>query len=388
MRISIVAGARPNFVKVAPLVREFRAAGARVRIIHTGQHYDANMSVLFFEQLRIPLPDINLGVGSGSHVLQIAEVMRRLEPELLEHPPEALVVVGDVNSTFAAALAGQKLGCRIAHVEAGLRSFDRSMPEEINRTLTDSLSEWLFTSELAASDNLLREGISAQRVRLVGNVMIDSLQEHLPNARALRIPEQFGLSPSAYAVLTVHRPENVDAPERLESILEAAGELARDVPVVFPVHPRTRERIREFGLEDILNGSGIIRVEPQGYLSMLGLLDQARIVLTDSGGIQDETTALRVPCLTLRESTERPVTVSVGSNRLVGTRKHEIGLAVRQALRGPHRLGRVPEAWDGGAAKRIAAAIREELTQATPVDRRSLTIARDQERTSLVSPVR
>jgi UDP-N-acetylglucosamine 2-epimerase (non-hydrolysing) len=360
MYITLIAGARPNFMKIAPLVRAFDAAGIERRIVHTGQHYDRRMSDTFFEELQIPEPDVNLGVGSGSHVQQLAEVMRRLECEFNEHRPDALVVVGDVNSTLAAALASNKLGIAVAHVEAGLRSFDRSMPEEINRVLTDAISDWLYTSEPEADSNLAREGIPADRVQLVGNVMIDTLLHHLPQARERAPHKTFQLRPQDYAVLTLHRPSNVDDPQRLQSILRAVHSISEQMPVLFPVHPRTRSRLEQFGLSNCPEFNGYLDVEPLGYIDMLGLVDSARLVLTDSGGLQEETTALGIPCLTLRENTERPVTVLQGSNRLVGWRTNDIAGAVQAALDGPPRIGAAPALWDGRAATRIA----EHLTQA------------------------
>ncbi|HEX6986245.1 MAG TPA: UDP-N-acetylglucosamine 2-epimerase (non-hydrolyzing) [Planctomycetaceae bacterium] len=353
--LTLIAGARPNFMKIAPLARALSEAGAAVRIVHTGQHYDERMSGAFFRELDIPEPDVNLGVGSGTHVAQISEVMRRLEAEFNEHTPSAVVVVGDVNSTLAAALTAVKLGLPVAHVEAGLRSGDRTMPEETNRIVTDAVSDWLFTSEPAGAENLRREGVAEEKIHFAGNVMIDTLQAHVASARALDAPASFGLEPRRYAVLTLHRPSNVDDPERLGSIMKAIRTLAGRMPVVFPVHPRTAGRIREFGFD---GGDGrLMLVEPQSYLPMLGLVDSARLVLTDSGGLQEETTALRVPCLTLRENTERPVTVEVGSNRLVGWRTDAIVQAFERVLDGPERTGRLPDMWDGRAAERIAAVL-------------------------------
>lgn len=341
-------------MKIAPLVRAFQSVRAHVRIIHTGQHYDERMSDTFFRELSIPEPDINLGVGSGSHVAQIAEIMRLLEPEFAGHRPDVLVVVGDVNSTVAAALAATKCGIPVAHVEAGLRSFDRTMPEEINRVLTDAMSQWLFTSEPAAAENLRREGVPDERIHYVGNVMIDTLLEHLERARALDTPGQLGLPALGYAVLTLHRPSNVDDPRRLEAILRSVHELSRRMPVVFTLHPRTRSRMETFGFFGRPELNGYRAIEPQGYLSMLGLVAGARLLLTDSGGLQEESTALRVPCLTLRENTERPITVEMGSSRLVGWRTDEIVTAAEAVLAGESRIGAVPETWDGMSAVRIA----------------------------------
>ncbi|HUT89219.1 MAG TPA: UDP-N-acetylglucosamine 2-epimerase (non-hydrolyzing) [Thermoguttaceae bacterium] len=362
MKISLIAGARPNFMKIAPLARALSDAGIQPRIIHTGQHYDARMSETFFRELNIPDPDVNLGVGSGTHVWQISETMRCLELEFTENRPDAVLVVGDVNSTLAAALTATKLGIRVGHVEAGLRSLDRSMPEEINRVVTDSVSDWLFTSEPSAEDNLRREGVAPERIHPVGNVMIDTLRSHLDSAKAMRRHEKLGLKAGSYAVLTLHRPSNVDRPEQLESIMRAVHRVSGQLPVVFPIHPRTESRIRQFGFLDRDELNGFTSIEPQGYLAMLSLMESSRFVLTDSGGIQEETTALRVPCLTLRENTERPVTIDLGSNQLVGSRTEDILAAVQRILDGPTRIGRVPESWDGRTAERIARLL-EDLVQ-------------------------
>ncbi len=361
MHATLIAGARPNFMKIAPLVCAFDGAGISRRIVHTGQHYDRAMSGGFFEELGIPEPDANLGVGSGSHVAQLAEVMRKLEGEFMEHRPRVVVVVGDVNSTLAAALTANKLGIAVAHVEAGLRSGDRSMPEEINRVLTDGIADWLYTSEPEADENLSREGIPAERVIPVGNVMIDTLRWHLPAARERSVEAQrrWELERGKYAMLTLHRPSNVDDRERLESILRGVHAVSAEMPVVFPVHPRTRSRLESFELAGRSELNGYRATEPLGYLDMLGLVDGARLVLTDSGGLQEETTALGVPCLTLRENTERPITILEGSNRLVGWRTEAITAAAAEVLRGPERSGRAPALWDGKAAERIAGHLAE-----------------------------
>jgi len=359
--LTLIAGARPNFMKIAPLVRAFDAAGLPWRLVHTGQHYDERMSQTFFDELDIPRPHVNLEVGSGSHVWQTTEVMRRLEGEFREHPPAAVVVVGDVNSTLAAALTANKLGIPVAHVEAGLRSGDRTMPEEVNRLLTDRISDWLFTSEPAGNHNLQREGIDDSRVYLAGNVMIDTQTQHLEQARQRRNLEALGLQERKYTVLTLHRPANVDDAERLESILRAVHEICRELPVVFPVHPRTKSRIAEYGFGGRAELNGYTATEPVGYLDMLGLIDTARLVLTDSGGLQEETTALRVPCLTIRENTERPVTIDEGSNRLVNWRTDAVLEAARETLAGPERTGNVPATWDGRASQRIAEYLKTAL---------------------------
>ncbi len=354
VRVCLVAGARPNFMKIAPVARALESQGVAHAIVHTGQHYDERMSEAFFRELEIPPPLANLEVGSGSAVVQTAEIMRRLEPVLLEYRPDWVVVVGDVNSTVAAALAASKLGLRVAHVEAGLRSFDRSMPEELNRIVTDALSDRLFASEPSGVANIKREGIDERRIVLVGNVMIDTLLANLDRARAARTWERFDLRPSEFALATLHRPSNVDVRENLLSILTALEQTSQRLPVLLPLHPRTRQRIDEFGLAPSLSGGRVRIVEPLGYFDTISLIDAARLVLTDSGGMQEETTALCVPCLTLRDNTERPITVEMGSNRLVGSRYEAIVAAVDAVLAGPARVGTVPELWDGRAANRIA----------------------------------
>jgi len=357
-----VVGARPNFMKAAPLLAAFAEGPTPLpcTLVHTGQHYDAAMKDAFFRQLGIPEPDVDLGVGSGSHAWQTAEIMRRFEPVLEAQRPEAVIVVGDVNSTVACALVAAKLGVPVVHVEAGLRSFDRSMPEEINRVLTDQLSELLFTTERQARENLLREGIAPWRIHFVGNVMIDTLRAQEPRAvpaaetlarlapRALRRAGEAG-----HALLTLHRPSNVDCPETLRGILDAVARIARHLPVIFPVHPRTRAAIERLGVAGRLEAAGVVLTGPLGYLETLGLMREARLVLTDSGGMQEETTALGVPCLTLRENTERPVTLTEGTNELVGTDPERICAAAERVLAGGRRRGRVPERWDGRAAHRI-----------------------------------
>ena len=351
IRIIAVAGARPNFMKIAPLMRELRRrAGVEALLVHTGQHYDERMSRLFFEELNIPRPDVDLGVGSGSHAVQTAEVMKRVEPVLLEHKPDVVLVVGDVNSTLACALTAVKLGVPVAHVEAGLRSFDRTMPEEINRILTDAISHWLFVTEPSGVENLRREGVAAERVILAGNVMIDTLLACRRRCEESEILDQLSLADRPFAVLTLHRPANVDDPAVFSGLLTAIERLQREVPIVFPVHPRTRRALEGSAAREL---PGLILTEPLGYLDFLKLLSQARLVLTDSGGIQEETTVLGVPCLTLRNNTERPITVEQGTNRLVGLDPDRITAAGLDVLSRPPRPGRVPDLWDGQAAKRI-----------------------------------
>lgn len=351
MRLCIVCGARPNFMKVAPLMWELsERRSAKTFFVHTGQHYDERMSRLFFEELRIPRPDVNLEVGSASHAMQTAEVMRRFEPVVLEQRPDAVVVVGDVNSTIACALTAVKLGVPVAHVEAGLRSFDWAMPEEINRMLTDAISKWLFVTEPSGLQNLRREGVADERIFYVGNVMIDTLLACRARSEQSQILHQLSLTGKAYAVLTLHRPANVDEPKVLEGLLAAIGRLQRELPIIFPVHPRTRK-----SLNGKLNGSmpQLHLTDPLGYLDFLQLVANSRMVLTDSGGLQEETTVLGVPCLTLRNNTERPATVEQGTNVLVGLDPERIiAEGLRVATSSPP-LRRVPDLWDGRAAARI-----------------------------------
>ena len=335
MRLIVVAGARPNFMKIAPLMWEIgRRASIEAYLVHTGQHYDERMSKLFFEELKIPRPDIDLGVGSGSHACQTAEVMKRFEPVVLEQRPDAVVVVGDVNSTIACALTAVKLGVPVAHVEAGLRSFDRTMPEEINRILTDAISHWLFVTEPSGVANLRREGAPEDRIFLVGNVMIDTLLACRELSRRSTIRDDLRLTGRPFGVLTLHRPANVDDPEVLAGILAAIGQLQGELPIVFPVHPRTRKALEG---HDLAAMPGLIVTEPLGYLDFMKLLAEARLVLTDSGGIQEETTVLGVPCLTLRNNTERPITIDQGTNHLVGLDAGRIVAAARTALSEPSR---------------------------------------------------
>lgn len=350
-----VVGARPNYMKMAPLLEAFARTQPFVptRLVHTGQHYDVAMSDQHFHALDLPVADISLEVGSASHAAQTAEIMRRFEPVVDEVEPGAVLVVGDVNSTVACALVAAKKGVPVIHVEAGLRSFDRSMPEEINRVLTDQLAELLFTTEASAADNLAQEGISAQRVRFVGNVMIDSVSRNLPRATPATQTLADRDCP-VYALVTLHRPSNVDEPATLRRLLQTFTEIAELLPVVFPVHPRTRARIEAAGRQDWFAQPKVHTLPPLDYLAMLGLLREATCVLTDSGGIQEETTALGIPCLTLRENTERPITVEQGTNTVVGTDPTRILANVRQIMDCGGKSGRIPELWDGHAAERIA----------------------------------
>jgi UDP-N-acetylglucosamine 2-epimerase (non-hydrolysing) len=365
LKIINIVGARPNLVKIAPLMRAMKQhREIEPLLVHTGQHYDEKLSDVFFRQMGIPAPDVNLGVGSGSHAAQTAEILKRIEPVLLEHRPDLVLVVGDVNSTIAVSLAAAKLGIPVAHVEAGLRSFDRTMPEEINRILTDAIASYLFITEEDAIENLLKEGRPRERIYLVGNVMIDALRQFLPVAQNSRIGEELGLADSAgwrrFAVLTLHRPSNVDSLESLGRLLGAVDAIAAEVPVIFPVHPRTRQRLAE---AKQIHHPQLQMIEPVGYLDFLCLLSRATLVLTDSGGIQEETTALGVPCLTLRENTERPVTITQGTNQLVGTRPEAIVAAAREILAGKGKQGRIPPYWDGRAAERVVETLLRELSQ-------------------------
>ncbi|MBN1418713.1 MAG: UDP-N-acetylglucosamine 2-epimerase (non-hydrolyzing) [Planctomycetes bacterium] len=362
-RIIQVAGARPNFVKIASIARAMaRSAGLFPILVHTGQHYDEAMSRVFFDELGIPRPDINLEVGSASHAVQTAEIMRRFEEVAVREKPDLVLVVGDVNSTIACALVSVKLGIPVAHVEAGLRSFDRTMPEEINRVLTDAISTFLLTSEPVAEENLRREGIPSERISFVGNCMIDTLLAHRDRAVRSPILGDLALETKGYALVTLHRPSNVDDAATFEGILRALADIAGRLPVVFPVHPRTRKQAAAFGLADLLERTPGMRVlDPVGYLDFLCLMTSARLVLTDSGGIQEETTVLGVPCLTLRENTERPITMDLGTNRLVGADPRAIIGAAERILHGEIPRGRIPPLWDGRAADRIIAILEERL---------------------------
>jgi UDP-N-acetylglucosamine 2-epimerase (non-hydrolysing) len=359
--IFTVVGARPNFMKAAPVHAAFARAGIAHEIIHTGQHYDEAMSKVFFEELGMPRPAVDLGVGSGSHAEQTAAVMVGLERFFLEKKPRAVLVVGDVNSTLAASLVAAKLGVFVGHIEAGLRSNDWSMPEEVNRVVTDSLADLLLTPSPDADRNLLAEGCSPESIARVGNVMIDTLMEHLPRARALNLPGRLGLREGAFAVLTLHRPSNVDDPKLLRGILGAVARIADRLPVVFPVHPRTRKNIAAAGLR-LEETPGIVLADPMGYLEFLSLTSRARLVLTDSGGLQEESTVLGIPCLTLRKNTERPITIEEGTNVLVGTDPETIVAEAERALGdGEERVRRVPALWDGQAAGRIVDSVMSRL---------------------------
>jgi UDP-N-acetylglucosamine 2-epimerase (non-hydrolysing) len=361
--IACVVGARPNYMKMAPLVRAFgaRADLPRAMLIHTGQHYDVEMNARLFADLELPAPDLNLEVGSGTHAVQTAEIMRRFEPVLDELLPSCVIVVGDVNSTLACSLVASKKSIPVVHVEAGLRSFDRNMPEELNRVLTDQIADRLYTTERVAGENLAREGIDRERVRFVGNVMIDSLLRHQRRAIApmdtLTAAGQagnFAGGIGGFGVVTLHRPSNVDSLPALREALTILKDVASRLPLIWPVHPRANANIERFALSPLLAGAKITLLPPQGYLEMLGLMGQARLVLTDSGGIQEETTALAVPCLTMRDNTERPITVDQGTNTLVGRNRARTLECVDDILKNGGKRGRTPELWDGHAAERIA----------------------------------
>ena len=359
-KILIIVGARPNFMKAAPICAEMRRRPDEfdVKIVHTGQHYDAAMSDSFFEDLGLPEPDFHLGVGSASHSEQTAKIMLAFEPVLLAEKPDWVIVVGDVNSTVACALVASKLGVKVAHVEAGLRSFDRSMPEEINRIVTDSISDLLFTTEESANENLRREGIAPEKIKFVGNVMIDSLVGNLERAKKSKILSDLNLDSAGYAVLTLHRPSNVDTRETLGPLIDALIEISERLPIVFPVHPRTRMKINEFNLYERINASKLRLIEPLGYLDFLALYSQARFVMTDSGGLQEETTYLRIPCLTLRENTERPVTIEIGTNQLVGSDPDNLKRSADKLLNDDQVISTtVPSLWDGKTAIRICDAL-------------------------------
>lgn len=364
LKVINVVGARPNFMKVAPLVQAMKRREREFAplVLHTGQHYDEMMSAAFLRDLDLPAVDFYLEVGSASHAAQTAAVMQKFEPIVLQEKPDWVVVVGDVNSTLACALVCVKLGIKIAHVEAGLRSRDRTMPEEINRLLTDQIADLLLTPSADADANLRAEGIPEERIRLVGNVMIDSVFKHMERAKTSTIREKLGVADSEYAVLTLHRPSNVDDPETFLGILGALEQIAERLPIVFPVHPRTRKTIADLGLGDRVDAiQGLTLIEPLGYLDFLGLYSAARLVLTDSGGLQEETTVLGIPCLTLRENTERPITVAVGTNVIVGTDPQRITRAAFAALNSATNKPppNVPPLWDGQTAERILNALLE-----------------------------
>jgi len=361
MKICCACGARPNFMKIAAVTKALRRyKELKPAIVHTGQHYDNHMFKVLFDDLGLPRPDYDLEVGSGSHAVQTARIIERFEALMLKEKYDLVIVVGDTNSTVACAMTAAKLRVPVAHVEAGLRSFDRSMPEEINRIVTDAVSDLLFVSEASGLENLKREGVHDKHVFFVGNVMIDTLLAHRERARQSDVLSRLKLKPREYAVLTLHRPSNVDDPSVFSRLLDGLQVIEEAMPIVFPVHPRTLARLKEHGLLRRMEGaSGYRLVEPMGYLDFLRLMDCARIVLTDSGGIQEETTVLKVPCLTLRENTERPVTIEAGYNQLVGSDPDRIHEGFRRAMQAPANGGGTPEKWDGHAGERIARIIFE-----------------------------
>jgi UDP-N-acetylglucosamine 2-epimerase (non-hydrolysing) len=384
LKLILVAGARPNFMKIAPLISAIKKYNSSINsinprnssnpsnssnpinpsnpinyiLVHTGQHYDVGMSKVFFQDLELPGPDINLEVGSSSHAEQTANIMIRFEKICLSQKPDWVFVVGDVNSTIACALVASKLGIKVAHVEAGLRSFDRSMPEEINRVITDSLADLLLTPSEDADANLIREGISKEKIKCVGNIMIDTLITHLDRARQCRSYDRFGMKPTNYVFVTIHRPSNVDSRVSLSIIMECLARLSEELPVIFPVHPRTRKKLFQFGLwQGSSDSKNLVLCEPLGYHETIDLVDKARFVLTDSGGLQEETTFLKVPCLTLRPNTERPVTIIQGTNKL--TSLDSLGQDIGRLINGIHKTGSIPEHWDGHTAERIIKILAE-----------------------------
>ena len=367
-KLCCVVGARPNYMKIAPILRAIEKHGDTIGavLVHTGQHYDKLMNETFFTELGIPSPDVHLEVGSKSHAVQTAEIMTRFEPVIDKEKPDAVLVVGDVNSTIACALVAVKKNTRVIHVEAGLRSFDKTMPEEINRILTDQISDLLFTTERDAEKNLLDEGISREKIHFVGNVMIDTLYYALQKIddESITLEKQKIALPKnkkEYGLITLHRPSNVDDPKKLSELLITLNRISKHLPLVFPLHPRTSKKIKDYKLNKLLDKENIIAINPMGYMELLGLMRNARIVLTDSGGIQEETTALGIPCITLRNTTERPITLTQGTNILAGTDKDMILKAADEILLNGGRTGQIPEAWDGKAAERIVEVLKSWL---------------------------
>lgn len=359
--ISLV-GARPNFVKIAPLHKAFREMRPEIqhKICHTGQHFDENMSKIFFDELALPRPDFYLGISGGSHTSQTARIMVELEKVLLSEKPDMLIVPGDVNSTLAGSLVAAKSGIPLAHIESGLRSFDRGMPEEINRMVTDTLADYLFVSEKSGMTNLKKEGVADDKVFFVGNIMIDSLVHYLPMANESTILNRMKLEPGSYLLGTFHRPSNVDKPEHLQGLFEMLNHLAAERPLVFPIHPRTRNNMKSFGLLENLNPN-ILLTDPIGYIDFLALIKNAELVITDSGGIQEETTFLGIPCITVRDNTERPITIELGTNILAGTNFKDVERECFQSLNGTKQKGKVPELWDGKTAERVVRILSEKL---------------------------
>lgn len=362
MKIINVVGARPNFMKIAPIIEAMKLYPERVEhiLVHTGQHYDEKMSKKFFGDLALPKPDIDLGIGSGSHSVQTARIMMAFEKVCLAEEPDLVIVVGDVNSTLACTLTAKKLGIKVAHVEAGLRSRDMTMPEEINRLCTDVICDYLFTTDPIAGENLRKEGVGEEKIFFVGNVMIDTLTKHRVMAQKLSLTRDLGLTPGGYATLTLHRPSNVDDRSILTEILEALAEIAERIPIIFPIHPRTRKKVEEFSLRRFFSDMptrGIWLTDPLGYLEFLHLNMQAKMILTDSGGLQEESTVLGIPCITLRHNTERPITCEMGTNKIVGNTKAAILAAARGVMNGNVGGGAIPDKWDGKAATRVVATL-------------------------------
>ena len=359
-KVILVAGARPNFMKIAPIHEEMKKSeDFEPFLLHTGQHYDHNMSQVFFDELGIPKPDVHLGVGSATHARQTAEIMVCFEEVVEKEKPDLVMVVGDVNSTLACSLVAAKLHIPVAHVEAGLRSHNWMMPEEINRVLTDRISDYLLTPSVDANENLLKEGLEPEKIHFVGNVMIDTLLKHREMAKNSTVLSRLGIQEGEFVALTLHRAENVDDPEKLESILRALGEIQKDIPIIYPIHPRTKARIETFGLQSLVDSlERLIITEPLGYLDFLFLMSKAKFVITDSGGIQEETTILGVPCLTVRTETERPITVIQGTNIMVGLDRKKLVTEAKKILEGRSKAGRIPARWDGKTAKRIVDAVR------------------------------
>ena len=360
-KIISVVGARPNYMKVAPIHRAFQKYSDQVQhlICHTGQHYDVNMSKIFFEELELPQPDFYLGVGSGSHAEQTAKIMIEFEKVLIQENPDLVIVVGDVNSTIACSLVAVKLGIKVAHVEAGLRSFDRTMPEEINRLLTDQIADYLFVTEKSGIENLKNEGIPDEKIFFVGNTMIDSLVHYLPKIENSTILDDLSLKPREYIVVTLHRPSNVDNPENLVKIFNEFKKIAEKIKIVFPIHPRTKITLHSANID--YEHPNILLIEPVGYISFIKLVKNSLIVLTDSGGIQEETTYLKIPCLTLRKNTERPITAEIGTNKLIGIEYNKIAEECFETINNPPKNSQIPPLWDGKAAERITAKVIELL---------------------------
>lgn len=360
--IYLIAGARPNFMKIAPLIHQLRRENIPFKLVHTGQHYDYNMSKIFFEELGIPAPDIYLNVGSASHAVQTARIMIEFENVLLKERPELVIVVGDVNSTVACALVAKKLFIKVAHVEAGLRSFDQRMPEELNRLLTDQLSDFLFTTEKSAEINLKREGIDSERIFFVGNIMIDNLKRNLEKADNLKFFKNFNLKKESFALATIHRPSNVDKKEDLQKIIKIIDYLREQITVVFPIHPRTMKNIKKYKLMDKIKKENLILSEPVGYIAFLSLMLGAKLILTDSGGIQEEASFLKIPILTLRENTERPITVEKGTNTVIGKSFEDAKKYINKILSNTYKEGQEIEKWDGQTSKRIVGILKKKYS--------------------------